>query len=229
MAFNDTNLIPAFTDNRWSVVSGTASLGSEIITTPMSSVKLIVNDSVSLSNGTKFKIKAVFSDNSGIDNEYTPKLFIRVNIVYSDNTCDYFILTFNEKYRTADSNSDETTFDTQDKTISSMSIVIYNKSTDITQHITNLFMYKDMSVNQTEINNKINETVNNSLSNLASYTFPVYWSDEAHSNFVIGAIIEGTKEQVLFKPIYEDGIVTSIITNVGITFSIPNYIGDPFE
>lgn len=165
----DKNIVPAWNEDAWTVISGGATITSDKITLPVNSVvrlRLIKSDALVGSSFMKFKVKftGTFSDMD----EYIPLCSLNVRITYLDNTKQNSIITFNKYNLLGSVYTDETELSVQSKNINTIDVYFNNSSSALgTLEIPLFEIYKSEDINSGQIANAVSETV--SLKKLTSY------------------------------------------------------------
>lgn len=164
-----TNIVPAWNDSAWAIISGGATITSEKITLPVNSIvrlTLIKGDALIGSSFMKFKVsfKGIFD----VMDEYIPLCSLNVRINYLDNTKQNSIIMFN-KYSLVDGvYTDETELSVDSKNINTIEIYFNNSSSALgTLEIPLFEIYKSEDINSGQVAQAVSEVV--ALSKLTSY------------------------------------------------------------
>lgn len=111
---------------------------------------------------------------------------------------------------------DETIFATLDKRMAKFKIEIRNETTSpLTIHSLQVFQSVDLSETQ------VSRLVNNVMKLGAAETIKVYRNEDNTVNG-LGVFIQGSLEELKFKPTYFNGSLLAIETNFGQTISVQN-------
>lgn len=156
-----TNIVPAWNDEAWTVISGGATIASDKITLPVNSIvrlSLVKGDALLGSSFMKFKLK--FSGTFAEMDEYTPFCSLNVRITYLDNTKQNSIIMFNKYSLSGSIYTDETELSVQSKNISTMEIYFNNSSSALGNlEISLVEIYKSEDVNSSQVAQAVSETV----------------------------------------------------------------------
>lgn len=170
MNWLETDIMPAWNDESWSVISGSATIESDKITLPVNSVvrvSLTTGDIMTKASGLKLLVgfNGTFDDTEN----YIPHSLIGMTIKYLDNTYQSVKLTFSRHTLVDTVYLDTSEIATESKTISSCDIYFKNMDSALgTLYIYTRQLYKSEDVNSEQVSKTVTTQIK--ITSVPTYT-----------------------------------------------------------
>lgn len=197
-----SNIVPAWNDRAWSVISGGATIDSDRITLPVnSSVRLRLNTGLALVASSFLRFKIDFQGTFNDTDEYKPNCALDINITYLDNTVQTSKLLLSKEKVVGSIYSDDTALSVDLQSITQIDIYFDNYNTALgTLYIESVEIYKSEDVNKSQLAN-----------NQQDVTLPVKFT-EYDDAFVIE--FKGTSDKLILDYIQDnDGKYLGLLIN----------------
>lgn len=223
--WSNENFIGSF-DNRWVVKNGSISDGFLTLNRGGKATLVLTNE-VNVEFKYVMLIVTFYSDSITAKNNYKNKPTIFIKEVYKNNddsidrvnvrSLGFNTHNFNEENKRY---TDETIFTTLDRKMSKFKIEIRNEIDNVLT-IYDLKMFQSVDVSESQVSKIVTPIVNQIAKEGSAEQIKVYRNEDGSING-LGVFIQGSKEEIKFRPAYFNGQLIAIDTNYGQTISIQN-------
>lgn len=216
--FSTSNIL-GYLDSRWILSSGASISNNILALNPGSTAKIDATQTLVTSTFQACKLSVQYQSSvANSSNNFKSGPSIKVleaykndnNEIYKSKHRCFGFNTFNAINKEANVYLDTTVYETLNKPIGKITLLIENSTTEVL-YIQKIELFTSIDVNEEQLSS----AVNNVISAGEPGNFITYTSADGSRLVALGVELTGTSKVLIFKPLYSDGKMIEVKTNFG--------------